>query len=147
MKRLIGPWLPLAACAGVCTALALGGCGSDSRAARPHAAAVSVSERDFHISAPTRVPAGEVVLDVHNEGPDQHELIVVPGSWQQLPLRRDGITVDEEAVGAAEPGSLEPGEPGTSRQLRLDLKPGRYVFFCNMEGHFMGGMHAEVVVQ
>jgi uncharacterized cupredoxin-like copper-binding protein len=33
------------------------------------------------------------------------------------------------------------------RTLRLKLTPGRYVFFCNMAGHYLGGMRHEVVVQ
>jgi uncharacterized cupredoxin-like copper-binding protein len=44
-------------------------------------------------------------------------------------------------------GELEPCAPGSVQTLRLHLAPGRYVFFCNMAGHFLGGMHAEVVVQ
>jgi uncharacterized cupredoxin-like copper-binding protein len=46
-----------------------------------------------------------------------------------------------------EVGELEPGAPGSVRTLRLHLAPGRYVFFCNMAGHFLGGMPADVVVQ
>ena len=84
---------------------------------------------------------------MHNEGPDQHELIIVPGTVAALPLRPDGMTVNEEALEASEPGSLEPGEPGSTRDLTVQLKPGRYVFFCNMEGHYMAGMHAEVEVR
>ena len=30
--------------------------------------------------------------------------------------------------------------------LKLHLAPGRYLLFCNMEGHYMGGMHTELVV-
>jgi uncharacterized cupredoxin-like copper-binding protein len=46
-----------------------------------------------------------------------------------------------------EVGELEPGDPGAVRTLRLKLSPGRYVFFCNMAGHYLGGMRHEVVVQ
>jgi uncharacterized cupredoxin-like copper-binding protein len=28
----------------------------------------------------------------------------------------------------------------------VTLKPGRYILFCNMAGHFMAGMHTELVV-
>ena len=28
-----------------------------------------------------------------------------------------------------------------------DLKPGRYVLWCNLEGHYLGGMHASFEVQ
>ena len=108
---------------------------------------MAVSERDFHISAPAVLSSGVVTLRVHNEGPDQHELIVVPGTLSSLPLRADGMTVDEEDLEASEPGSLEPGEPGSTRDLTVQLKPGHYVFFCNMEGHYMAGMHTEVEVR
>ena len=133
-----------AACA--LTAVSLSGCGSTRANASPEHA-IPIQERDFHITAPTTLRSGTVTLRIRNEGPDQHELIVAPGTIASLPLRQDGLTVDEEAVEASEPGSLEPGEPGSVRDLTVDLKPGRYVFFCNMEGHFMAGMHTEVVVR
>jgi hypothetical protein len=126
--------------------IALGGCGS-TRASASQPRSAAVVERDFHIQAPAVLQSGVVTLHLHNEGPDQHELIIVPGTIASLPLRKDGLTVDEEALESSEPGSLEPGEPGSRRELTVDLKPGRYVFFCNMEGHFMAGMHAEVQVQ
>jgi uncharacterized cupredoxin-like copper-binding protein len=133
----------LGACA--LAAASLSGCAT-SHAARGGPPVAQVTERDFHISAPTRLRAGRVVIRVTNEGPDRHELIIVPAAAASLPLRRDGLTVDEEAVEAEEPGALVPGSSGSVRQLAVDLAPGRYVFFCNMEGHFMGGMHAEVQV-
>jgi uncharacterized cupredoxin-like copper-binding protein len=133
-----------AACA--LTTFGLSGCGS-TRASAASEHAVAVTERDFHITAPTTLNSGTVTLRVHNAGPDEHELIIVPGTLASLPLRADGMTVDEEAVEASEPASLEPGQPGSTRDLTVQLKPGRYVFFCNMEGHFMAGMHTEVVVR
>jgi uncharacterized cupredoxin-like copper-binding protein len=109
---------------------------------------VAVSERDFHISTTTStVPAGGVVLQVRNAGRDQHELIVVPEHAGALKLRSDGFTVNEEAIQNSEPGSLVPGQPGSSRELKLSLKPGRYTLFCNMSGHFLGGMHMVLVVR
>ena len=125
----------------------IAGCGkSNPRTAASSGPVVEVTERDFQIEAPTHLAAGPVTLRVHNEGPDQHELIVVPRPAGRLPLRRDGLTVAEESVEESEPGALEPGEPGAVRDLHVNLAPGRYIFFCNMEGHYMGGMHHEVVV-
>jgi uncharacterized cupredoxin-like copper-binding protein len=84
---------------------------------------------------------------VHNNGPEAHELIVVRSDGDKaLPLRGDGLTVDEDAVEASTAGSLEPGVAGSDRVLKLRLKPGRYEFFCNMAGHFEGGMHTTVTV-
>jgi hypothetical protein len=147
MNGAIGPIRAhaLRALAAVAIPLLLAGCGS-SGSGRAQGAVVNVRERDFHIEAPEHISPGRVLLRVSNEGPDEHELIVAPTGPGGPPIRSDGITVNEEAIEASEPGSLEPGQPGRVRYLSLDLKPGRYLFFCNMEGHFMGGMHHEVVV-
>jgi uncharacterized cupredoxin-like copper-binding protein len=32
-------------------------------------------------------------------------------------------------------------DPGKSGAMTMDLKPGRYVVFCNQPGHFDAGMH------
>ena len=85
----------------------------------------TVTERDFHIAAPAGLAAGEVTLTVHNEGPDAHELIVVRADRARLPLRSDGLTVDEEGLGKVIVGALEPGSTA---------------------GHYLGGMHTTMVV-
>ena len=40
--------------------------------------------------------------------------------------------------------ALEPDEAGKTRYLRVNLTPGRYELFCNMAGHYLGGMHRKV---
>jgi uncharacterized cupredoxin-like copper-binding protein len=49
------------------------------------------------------------------------------------------VTLDEDAVEKQTVGVLEPGMG--RRQLDVTLRPGRYVMFCNMQGHYLGGMH------
>jgi len=134
---------------GVLASLSLlaGGCGSNAHAPKG-ATLVGINERDYHIGAQRQdLRAGLVDFAVDNHGPDAHELIVVRAQGAQLPLRTDGLTVNEEALQHDEAGSLEPGQPGGVRHLLLRLAPGRYVLFCNMSGHFMGGMHTELVVR
>jgi uncharacterized cupredoxin-like copper-binding protein len=106
-----------------------------------------VTERDFSIRAPTTMASGDVVLRVHNRGPVGHELIVVRALSAQLPMRRDGLTVDEELLQRRDLGALEPHDAPVTRDLALHLTPGRYVLFCNMAGHFIGGMHRVLVVR
>jgi hypothetical protein len=133
----------VAAAAVVCVPLS--GCGGSRKpASKPPK--VAVHERDFHIEAPSHLAAGEYTFDVINDGATDHEFIIAPTRNGSLPMRADGLTVDEEAIEAEEPGSLEPGRPGAHRTLTVHLSPGRYIFFCNMEGHYMAGMHTEVVV-
>jgi uncharacterized cupredoxin-like copper-binding protein len=123
------------------------GCGGSSEKPGPTASVVAVAESDFHISAPEALKTGDYTFRVDNKGPTDHEFLVVPTRTGRLPLRPDGLTVDEEAVERSEPGSLEPGAPGAVRDLTVQLKPGRYILFCNMEGHYMAGMHTELVVR
>jgi hypothetical protein len=124
--------------------LACPGCGTGGHQAAAHV--VRVTERDFRISAPKHVRSGDLLLSVSNRGPDAHELIVVRDRSSVLPLRRDGSTVSEEKLEPLIAGALEPGQPGSRRTLRLYLAPGTYELFCNMSGHYLGGMHAKLVV-
>jgi uncharacterized cupredoxin-like copper-binding protein len=133
--------------AGAVILLAAVGCSAGQAGTQAGGTVLRVTERDFRISAPKQTRSGDVRLSVTNKGPDQHELIVVRERGSRLPIRRDGVTVNEEQLEHATVGLLEPGPPGSRRGLTLHLKPGRYVLFCNMSGHYLGGMHAELVVR
>jgi hypothetical protein len=122
------------------------GCTPAQQGAPSRAAVLHVTERDFHISAPEQASTGNLLLEVKNDGPDSHELIVVRKTGS-LPIRPDGMTVDEEALQTNTLGGLVPGNPGSLRDLTLHLTPGRYELFCNMAGHYMAGMHSEIVVR
>ena len=105
-----------------------------------------ITTRDFRISAPKRVPAGDVRLLIRNKGPVSHEVLVVRGSKSRLPYRKDGLGVDEDALGSALVAVLEPSAPGV-HELKVHLAPGHYRFLCNMSGHYMGGMKTDVVAR
>jgi uncharacterized cupredoxin-like copper-binding protein len=105
---------------------------------------VSITERDFRISAPASIHAGMVRLRIHNLGPDTHELLIARAPTGRLPLRGDGLTVDEEAVHSS---VLEGQERGKTGDLRVRLAPGRYVLLCNMAGHYLAGMRRTILVR
>jgi uncharacterized cupredoxin-like copper-binding protein len=148
MRPRVASWLRiLVVLSAVPAAVLASGCGASGKSVKTSPPLLHVSESDFHISAPSTLKAGEYTFRVHNKGPTDHEFLIAPTQRGSLPLRPDGLTVDEEALERLEPGSLEPGAPGAVRDLTVVLKPGRYVFFCNMEGHYMAGMHSELVVQ
>ena len=137
-------------CAGfVVLALVTAACSSSSQSgtAAPGAREVNVKVRDFQIKVPRHIAAGDVVFRVRNAGPDTHELILVRSDGKQLPLRADDLTIDEDALKPRTVSLLDDDLPGGERDWKLHLTPGRYVLICNMSGHYLGGMHAQVVVR
>jgi len=131
--------------------LALPGCAGRQSAQRDAGTPVTVTERDFGISVDGRSgsqqrKSGDLRFAVSNRGPDTHELLVVRTNGSRLPLRADGLTVDEDAVKSATVAVIEGHDAGTVKRLKVHLAPGRYVLFCNMAGHYLGGMHTELVV-
>ena len=116
----------------------------------PPGTPVNVVLEDFKVGLDAAVvPAGTVRFQIRGQGPTRHELIVVrtdiaPG---KLPLQDDGLTVDEEADGVElvdEAGGLDIDDRQT---LDLRLAPGHYVMYCNLEGHYLGGMYAALTVR
>jgi len=127
--------------------LVVAGCSSSGGKSHGAVTVAPIVEKDFKISARSyELRAGQVDLSVKNDGPDAHELIVVRENGSGLPMRADGLTVNEDAVEKRTLGALEPGQPGGTRELNVRLGPGRYVLLCNMTGHYLGGMHTELVV-
>jgi uncharacterized cupredoxin-like copper-binding protein len=149
--RLRTRTLPLAAgivlCLSACALAATGlsACSSGSSTSSD-ANVVRVTVRDFHIKiSPARIHAGDARLVIANKGPDTHELLVVRAD-SALPLRRDGLTVDEDKLEPVTVATAEGEPPDAVEVLRLKLRPGRYELFCNMAGHYLGGMSARLVV-
>jgi uncharacterized cupredoxin-like copper-binding protein len=95
------------------------------------------------------IAAGFVDFVVHSKGPSTHEFNVVQTDLppDQLPLRPDGLTVDEDSSLLHFVGGIGELDIGQTETLALRLPPGRYVLFCNLEGHYLGGMHALLEVR
>jgi uncharacterized cupredoxin-like copper-binding protein len=133
--------LPLAALAFVLLAC----CTSGERASS--ASTIDVRLKDFEIRASEAVvPAGGVELNVYNAGPATHEFVVVRTDLpaDQLPIASDGLTVDEEELNPA--GEISDVPIWGTDTIELNLAPGHYVFFCNLDGHYLGGMHVGLAV-
>lgn len=99
-------------------------------------------------SAPATVKAGEVTFEVTNNSKETiHEMLVSPvrDMHTPLPFVADENRVDEDAAGHL--GEVSELEPGKSGALRLDLKAGKYILFCNIPGHYMNGMWTILTVE
>jgi uncharacterized cupredoxin-like copper-binding protein len=94
------------------------------------------------------VPAGKVTFDVLNASKDTiHEMIVSPirDLNVTLPYVAAESRVDEDASGDI--GEVSELDPGGAGSLTIDLKPGQYVLFCNVPGHFSSGMWTTIDVK
>jgi uncharacterized cupredoxin-like copper-binding protein len=131
------------ACAGV--ALVLVACSPPTTG--PSGPVFDVEIRDFKIlPSSDSAPDGLVTLNVSNTGPTTHEFVVARTDlpYDDLPIGVDGLSVDEDGLEPVD--EIEGIEDGTSGQVTVRLEPGRYVFFCNFEGHYLAGMNAAVEV-
>ena len=94
------------------------------------------------------VAAGEVTFEVTNASKQMvHEMVISPVKDMNTPLPYDkaGNKVDEDTAGhLGEVAELEPGKKGA---LKLTLKPGRYILYCNVPGHYALGMWALLTVK
>lgn len=94
------------------------------------------------------VPAGKVTFNVTNVSKGTiHEMLVSPIKDENavLPFIDNENRVDEEASGDL--GEVSELDPGKSGALTLDLKPGMYILFCNVPGHYTAGMWTTITVQ
>ena len=121
-------------------------CGSSSASSGE---GIDVKLEDFlvHVGA-TTATSGEITLHLHNVGPSTHEINVDRTELAEgdLPLREDGLSVDEKSPQLTRIDSIEILEAGDRKNLQLDLPPGHYVLYCNLEGHYLGKMHATLDV-
>ena len=93
------------------------------------------------------VPAGPVEFVITNTSKGlMHEALIAPWSKAPTALPYDASTasVKEDAVPGLE-GS-EDMKPGAEATVRLILKPGSYIIFCNQPGHYKMGMYTQFKV-
>jgi uncharacterized cupredoxin-like copper-binding protein len=115
----------------------------------PSGTPVDVRLDDFKVRMDTGVvPAGAVSFRLLGQGPTTHEFIVVRTDRppDKLPLQPDGLTVNEKAPGVELVGEADGLDIDDRQTLDLRLAPGRYVMYCNFEGHYLGGMYAALTV-
>ena len=93
--------------------------------------------------------AGKVTFDVTNAKTStvQHEMLVVrltpaqEADLDTLPYNDKENTIDEESSKIQDLGEVSELDPGHEGQLTVTLKPGPYLLFCNVPGHFKMGMY------
>jgi uncharacterized cupredoxin-like copper-binding protein len=113
----------------------------------PNGTPIDVTLKDFSITPATQtIRTGGSLVRVSNQSPITHEFIVIRTDLpaDRLPIGPDGLSVNEDWLSSM--GEIEETPPGETGTLPLTPPPGQYVFFCNLEGHYLGGMHAVLQV-
>ncbi len=94
-----------------------------------------------------KVKAGVVEFEVANVSKDlPHDFLLVPweGAITSLPFDQKSGQVKEDALPGVE--GIKGVKPRQKAILRLVLKPGRYVVFCDEVGHYPEGMETGLTV-
>jgi len=114
----------------------------------PAAGPVTVSLSEFKVSMPATVAAGQVTLNIRNDGKVAHELLVFKSPLDVSQYPKVNGAIDEEGPGITKDSDGDNLDPGTTQTRTVDLSsPGTYVFVCNLPGHFAAGMYTTVVVK
>jgi len=108
---------------------------------------IVLTEFNVGLSTTTFAPGKHAVV-IANGGNVQHELLVFRSDMapSAFPVDATGDII-EDGPGITILSDGPNIDPGKSQNRTIDLaKPGRYVFLCNLPGHFKSGMFAEVTV-
>jgi uncharacterized cupredoxin-like copper-binding protein len=138
-------------------AFALAGCGGNESSGGPtkhvsHAApspvkvsghtTVSMTEFAFKPNA-LATTAGKLKVTAKNDGSTAHEFMLLrtKKAPDALPVKQGVASV----TGAV--GEIPEQKPGASASHTFKLKAGRYVFICNLPGHYQAGMYGGLTVK
>jgi uncharacterized cupredoxin-like copper-binding protein len=111
---------------------------------------VNVTLSEFKVELDkTEIPAGNVTFQVKNTGALVHEFVVfkTDDAEDKLPVESGESEVDEDDSSLTSMGEVEDVPVGGSKSFSADLAAGKYVAICNVEGHYMSGMHIAFTVQ
>jgi uncharacterized cupredoxin-like copper-binding protein len=148
-------------------ALAVGGCGSEKSSATPSKSSdspeaqsdttpsptsgsqvtgtrttVSMSEFEFGPRA-LSAKAGKLRVAAVNHGKSPHEFVLIRTAKAPDALPTKGA----EASEAGAVGEIPEQEPGHRATHVFTLEPGRYVYICNVPGHYKAGMAGTLTVK
>jgi uncharacterized cupredoxin-like copper-binding protein len=114
---------------------------SASKVSASKVSTVSITLKDFSIiPSVASLPAGRVKFQASNQGPSEHEFVVLKTGLapKSLPLKAGAVT--EEASGIKNVGEVEGLRSGNTKSTTIKLVPGRYLLVCNIPGHYLAGM-------
>ncbi len=107
----------------------------------------TVSLSEWKVIVASTIKSGATDFTITNDGVDPHEFLIFKSELDPTAYPTDAAgDVQEEGAGVTLVSDGENIDPGGSQTRTVDLAPGRYVFLCNIAGHFKQGMFSVVTV-
>jgi uncharacterized cupredoxin-like copper-binding protein len=103
---------------------------------------VSMTEFAFKPEA-LLAKAGKLRVTAKNDGSAEHELVLIRTTKAANALPTKG----DHASEAGTVGEIAEQKPGESASHTFELKPGAYVYVCNVTGHYDAGMRGTLTVK
>jgi uncharacterized cupredoxin-like copper-binding protein len=135
MKRLLS-----LAIGAIALLLAVSACGVGDLTGGPQVG-VTLDEYAVKLSQSSTAP-GKVTFKVHNAGREKHEFVILRTDLNAGALPQEAGKVNEEAPGIEHVDELDGVDAGQDKTLTVALKPGTYLFVCNIPEHAHQGMVA-----
>jgi uncharacterized cupredoxin-like copper-binding protein len=109
--------------------------------------APTITLTEWKVAVASTMRAGTFNLAIKNSGSTPHELLIFESKLDALayPTQSSG-GINEEGAGVALVSDGANIDPGGSQKRTITLKPGRYLFVCNIPGHFQQGMYTLVTL-
>lgn len=125
-------------------ALLAGSCAQPAASAPPGSQVVAELADYKIIVNVASVKAGAVKIGVRNVATMEHSFQVLKTDLSPDKLPTDGVTAKAKEDGKV--GEIASIPAGKSAAVTIDLTPGKYVFICNVAGHYQLGMRTGFTV-
>jgi uncharacterized cupredoxin-like copper-binding protein len=125
-------------------AVLIASCGGAPEAAPTDSQVVAeMTDYKITVSVPS-AKAGKIKIGVRNLAAMEHSFEVIKTDLPQDKLPVDGASAKAKEDGKV--GEIKSLPAGKSGAVTLDLQPGKYVFICNIAGHYQLGMRTGFTV-
>jgi len=114
---------------------------------QPTAANPTIVLSEWKVAVASTLKAGKVTFTITNAGTVPHELLVFKSDLDEAAYPKDSAgDIVEDGPGINLLSDGDNINPGGSQSRTVDLTPGKYLFVCNITGHFKSGMFTVVTV-
>jgi copper binding plastocyanin/azurin family protein len=111
------------------------------------ASGATISLTEWKVTVDGTIKSGKTDLTITNTGVAPHELLVFKSDLDPSAYPTDAAgDIKEKGAGVTLVSDGDNIDPAGSQTRSIDLAPGKYLFVCNIPGHFKQGMFTVVTV-